>query len=83
MTHQPYSYVVLRYVPDQGAGEGLNIGVVVYAVCSHRYADHWIINRTLTAPAAGTGANGYDLLCASDDDVNDFHACNLSFRWPR
>jgi hypothetical protein len=27
---QPYSYVVLRYVPDQGAGEGLNIGVIVY-----------------------------------------------------
>src|SRR5262245_2487031 len=31
MTHQPYSYVVLRYVPDQGAGESLNIGVVVYS----------------------------------------------------
>ena len=31
MTHQPYSYVVLRYVPDLGAGEGLNIGVVVYS----------------------------------------------------
>ena len=31
MTPQPYSYVVLRYVPDQGAGEGLNVGVVVYS----------------------------------------------------
>ncbi len=58
-------------------------GGVVYAVCSHRYADHWIVNRTLTAPAHGTDRNGYDLLSASDDDVNDFHACNLSFRWPR
>jgi hypothetical protein len=34
MTHQPYSYVVLRYVPDQGAGESLNIGVVVYSESS-------------------------------------------------
>ena len=34
MTHQPYSYVVLRYVPDQGAGESLNIGVVVYSEAS-------------------------------------------------
>jgi hypothetical protein len=31
MTHQAYSYVVLRYVPDQGAGEALNIGVAVYS----------------------------------------------------
>lgn len=31
MTHQPYSYVVLRYVPDQGAGEALNVGVIVYS----------------------------------------------------
>jgi hypothetical protein len=31
MTHQPYSYVVLRYVPDQGAGESLNVGIVVFS----------------------------------------------------
>jgi hypothetical protein len=31
MTTQPYSYVVLRYMPDAGAGEALNIGVVVYS----------------------------------------------------
>jgi hypothetical protein len=31
MTQQPYSYVVLRYVADQGAGETLNVGVVVYS----------------------------------------------------
>ncbi|HLG59719.1 MAG TPA: DUF3037 domain-containing protein [Vicinamibacterales bacterium] len=34
MTHQPYSYVVLRYVPDQGAGESLNVGVVLYSESS-------------------------------------------------
>ena len=55
-------------------------GGAVYVVCSHRYADHWIVNRTLVA---GTpGGNGFDLLSASDDDINDFHACNLSLRWP-
>jgi hypothetical protein len=58
-------------------------GGIVYAVCSHRYADHWIVNRTLTASATSADADGFDLLSASDDDVNDFHACNLSFRWPR
>ncbi|MCX6545380.1 MAG: DUF3037 domain-containing protein [Acidobacteria bacterium] len=31
MTKHAYSYVVLRYGPDPGAGEGLNIGVVVYS----------------------------------------------------
>src|SRR5207245_9340911 len=31
MMQQPYSYVVLRYVADQGAGEALNVGVVVYS----------------------------------------------------
>lgn len=31
MTQLPYSYVVLRYVPDQGAGEALNIGVILYS----------------------------------------------------
>ena len=45
MTHQPYSYVVLRYVPDQGAGEGLNVGVVVYSeqarFFGHRIDSHY------------------------------------------
>lgn len=30
MTKHPYSYVVLRYVPDSGSGEGLNFGVALY-----------------------------------------------------
>jgi hypothetical protein len=38
MTHQPYSYVVLRYVPDPGAGEGLNIGVVVYSEVARHFS---------------------------------------------
>jgi len=31
MNQYPYAYVVLRYVPDPGAGEALNVGVVLYA----------------------------------------------------
>jgi len=44
MTHQPYSYVVIRYVPDSGAGEGLNIGVAVYSE-SARFLSHRIDSR--------------------------------------
>lgn len=31
MIKQPYSYVVVRYVPDVGAAESLNIGVIVFS----------------------------------------------------
>lgn len=44
MTHKPYSYVVLRYVPDPGAGEGLNVGVVLYSEVEHHFA-HRIDSR--------------------------------------
>jgi hypothetical protein len=52
---------------------------VVYAVCSHRYADYWIVNRTLVDRSAAP--SGFSVISAYDDDVNDFHACNLSFTW--
>jgi hypothetical protein len=45
MTHKPYSYVVLRYVPDPGAGEGLNVGVIIYSDAEphfvHRIDSHY------------------------------------------
>jgi hypothetical protein len=44
MTHRPYSYVVLRYVPDPGAGEGLNVGVVLYSEGERHFA-HRIDSR--------------------------------------
>jgi hypothetical protein len=28
---RPYSYVVVQYVPDAGAGESLNVGVIIYS----------------------------------------------------
>jgi hypothetical protein len=38
MMHKPYSYVVLRYVPDAGAGEGLNVGVVLYSQSERHFS---------------------------------------------
>lgn len=64
-----------------GPDAGITIpGGVVYAFVGHRYADHWIANRTLTDSAAA-GGQGFSVLSATDDDNNDFHACNLSFSW--
>lgn len=65
-----------------GPDAGITLpGGVVYAFCGHRYADHWIANRTLVDPEAPAGANGFSILSATDDDNDDFHACNLSFSW--
>ena len=66
-----------RLGPD--AGITLS-GGVVYAFVGHRYAEHWIANRTLTDSEAA-GNQGFSILSATDDDNNDFHACNLSFGW--
>ena len=35
----------------------------------------------LSRPVNAAGSRGFDLLSACGDDNNDFHACNLSFRW--
>lgn len=66
-----------------GPDSGITLpGGVVYAFCGHRYADYWIANRTLAdAEAPAGGAQGFSVLSATDDDNNDFHACNLTFRW--
>ena len=65
-----------RLGPDDGVTIALR---ELYVVCSHRYADYWVVNRTAAVPAPD--ARGFDVLSASVDDANDFHACNLSFRW--
>jgi hypothetical protein len=65
-----------------GPDAGITLpGGVVYAFVGHRYADYWIANRTLTDSDAAAGSQGFSLLSATDDDNNDFHACNLSFTW--
>jgi hypothetical protein len=55
---------------------------VVYILCGHKYAEHWIANRTLISnEGPGSGSRGLSVLSASDDSINDFHACNITFTW--
>jgi hypothetical protein len=54
---------------------------VVYVLFGHQYGDHWLANRTLVGGRAGDAANELSVLSASDEDINDFHACNLFFSW--
>lgn len=67
-----------RLGPDDGV---TFVGKLLYVVCSHRYSDYWIVNRTLIDNKNPEGRKGFAVLSASDDDINDFHACNLSFSW--
>ena len=67
-----------RLGPDDGVTLA---GSVVYAVCSHRYADYWIVNRTLVDDRRSEAEQGFGVISASEDGINDFHACNLSFSW--
>jgi hypothetical protein len=66
-----------------GPDDGIDVGGVLYAVCSHRFADHWLVNRTLTDNEweGDAGTTGCRILSASDDEVNDFHHANLTFEW--
>jgi hypothetical protein len=66
-----------RLGPDNGVALD---GGVAFVVFGHRYGDHWIANRTLVdkKPAA---AKGFSVISSSNDEANDFHACNLSFGW--
>jgi hypothetical protein len=54
---------------------------VVYVVCSHRYADYWIVNRTLIDKQTPASEHGFGVISAYEESINDFHACNLSFTW--
>jgi hypothetical protein len=67
-----------RLGPDNGVALD---GGVVYAVFGHRYSDHWISNRTRGDTRGVANGKGFDVVSASDEDNQDFHACNLSFRW--
>ncbi len=54
---------------------------VLYVLCGHKYGDHWLANRTLVASTTNPAGQGFSVLSASDEDINDFHACNLFFSW--
>ena len=65
---------------------GLDGGIVlpvgaVYVLCGHRYGDHWIANRMLVSAEGGEPVDGFSVLSACDDRINDFHSCNLIFGW--
>lgn len=65
-----------------GPDEGIVVAQrVVYVLCGHKYGDHWIANRTLVSSKASDAASGFSVLSASDESINDFHACNLFFSW--
>jgi hypothetical protein len=67
-----------RLGPDNGVTVS---GGALYIVCSHRYADYWLVNRTLVDSKGFAGEPGFGVLSASDDEINDFHASNVWFNW--
>lgn len=67
-----------RIGPDDGIEHQ---GATVYLLTGHRYGDHWISNRSLCGEKSPSAGNGFSVLSASDDEMNDFHACNIYFSW--
>jgi hypothetical protein len=67
-----------RLGPDKGIVLPARI---VFVLCGHQYADHWIANRILVSNDEDGPVRGFSLLSASDDRINDFHSCNLTFSW--
>jgi hypothetical protein len=67
-----------RLGPDNGIVISAH---VVFVLCGHQYADHWLANRMLVSNSAGGAGAGFSVLSASDDRINDFHSCNLMFNW--
>ena len=64
-----------------GPDDGTTIeGGVLYAVACRRYGDHWIGNRTIADNAWKKG-QGFRVLSASVEDINDFHEVYLAFEW--
>lgn len=68
-----------RLGPEQGIT--LERVDTVYVICAHRYSDYWIVNRTAIDDATLDGRAGFSVISTSDDEINDFHACNVSFSW--
>jgi hypothetical protein len=65
-----------------GPENGVTVpGGVLYVVFGHLYSDSWIANRTLHDARGAPEGRGFAVVSASDDENNDFHACNLSFAW--
>ena len=68
-----------------GPEDGVELAGGAYVIMTgHRYADHWVSNRSIIENDwdPGDGRAGFRILCGSDDDKDDFHNCVLSFTWP-
>ncbi|MEE8216878.1 MAG: hypothetical protein V3S77_08935 [Acidiferrobacterales bacterium] len=67
-----------------GPTDGVSMdGGIVYAICGHAIGSNWVGNRTILQHN-GQGSStehGLTILSSSEDDINDFHECNLYFRW--
>lgn len=65
-----------------GPQEGIEIaGGVVYAIFATRVGQQWVSNRTLSQVPSSSPGGGLELMSACSEETNDFHACNLEFRW--
>ena len=66
-----------------GPDDGIEVGGSLYAVCSHRNADYWLVNRTLidNEHEGVSGSVGARILSSSEDGTNNFHHANLTFEW--
>ena len=69
-----------RLGPEDGITVG---GGVLYSLHANAFADHWIGNRTILDNDwdGGDAAHGFRVLSAHDEDIDDFHDCNLQFQW--
>jgi hypothetical protein len=68
-----------RLGPEQGI---VVPGGEFYIVCAHGYGDYWIFNRTLIETALdATGRSELHVTSATEEDNNDFHACNVTATW--
>jgi hypothetical protein len=68
-----------RLGPEQGI---VVSGGEFYIVCAHSYGDHWIFNRTLIETALdATDRCELRVASATEEDNNDFHACNVTATW--
>jgi hypothetical protein len=63
MTHQPYTYTILRYVHDIRTGEFLNVGVVLHVPATHNLVEERKtrdiprVSRQNQAPGVEAGLN--------------------------
>lgn len=68
-----------------GPEDGITVdGGVVYSLHANAYGDHWMGNRTILDndwDGDDDDHRGFRVLSAYDEDIDDFHDCNLQFQW--